>query len=727
MSQSDIKADCQENAKPGAARGAAMGPKDWFLAAVLVAAVFLLYQPAWQGGFLWDDELHLLNNPVIRPGGLAKVWVPGGYLNYWPVTFTVYWLEFHLWGLKPLGYHLVNIALHALSALLVWRILARLQVPGALFAAAIFALHPVNVESVAWIAQLKGTLSLVLALVSVIFYLGHERQGGHWRYGLAVLAFLLSALAKGAALTLPIVLLSLAWWQRGRITRRDLLRALPYALIGAAMAGVEIWGQRLAANGEVVRSDGLFGRAAVAGCAVWFYLGKLIWPLDLCLVYPRWTIDGRSALSYLPGMTLVILLAWAWWRRRTWGRPVAMLIVCYVALLLPVLGFVNIYAMRYSLVADHWQYAAMVVPCATLSGVAAALARRFGRPPVAHLLCLGLLAALGILSCRQSRMYADAVALYQTTIAQNPNCSAMHNSLGLALANRGRVNEAIAEYERAVEIDPDDAVAHNNLGNVLAGRGQVDGAIAGYQRALEIAPNYAQAHFNLGNALFGRGQFDAAVAHYHRALEINPDYAKAQNNLANALVGVRRLDEAINEYRKALRINADDADTHYNLAYVLAGCGQFDEAIAQYRAALEIKPDDATARRGLAVALSDRERALKVLAKRREALHSRPSDVMFLNDTAWMLATNPNASIRRGADALGLAARASHLCGGHNPAVLDTLAAAYAEAGRFSDAARTAAEAARLATAAGDRTLAEKIRARLELYRGGRPYRQRSP
>ncbi len=188
---------------------------EWLLAAALVVVIFLVYQPAWQGGFIWDDDVHLLNNPVLQPGGLAKIWVPGSFVNYWPLTFSVYRFEFEMWGLKPIGFHLVNILLHALSALLVWRILTHLRVPGAMFAAALFALHPVNVESVAWITQLKNVLSLPLTLLSVLFYLHYEKRGERWRYAVAVGLFFLSTLAKGMALTLPVVLLACAWWQRG--------------------------------------------------------------------------------------------------------------------------------------------------------------------------------------------------------------------------------------------------------------------------------------------------------------------------------------------------------------------------------------------------------------------------------------------------------------------------------------------------------------------------------
>ena len=353
---------------------------NWFLAAALVAVVFVAYQPAWHGGYLWDDDTHLTQNPVFLPGGWLRTWVPGTYANYWPLTSSVYRIGFEIWGTNPLGYHLLNIALHAISALLVWRILERLRIPGAMFAAAIFALHPVNVESVAWIAQLKNALSLPLALLSLLFYLRYESDNRGWQFALSLGLFLLSALAKGMTLTLPVIFLACAWWQRASIGRRDLLRVLPFFLIAALMAGMEVYQQHVAAGGTIVRSDSLFSRAAVAGCAVWFYLWKLIWPIDLTMVYPRWNINDRDVLSYLPGVLLAAILALAWWRRGSWGRPVVMFLVCYVALLLPALGFVSIFFMEYSLVADHWQYAAMIVPCAALAGACATFGRRRDTP-----------------------------------------------------------------------------------------------------------------------------------------------------------------------------------------------------------------------------------------------------------------------------------------------------------------------------------------------------------
>ena len=470
-------------------------------------------------------------------------------------------------------------------------------------------------------------------------------------------------------------------------------------------------------------------------------------------------IDDRDVLSYLPGVLLVVILAWAWWRRRSWGRPVVMLIVCYVGLLLPALGFVNIYFMEYSLVADHWQYAAMIVPCAVFAGVAATLVRRrqWGRP-AGYVLCSMLLAILATLTWQQSRMYADIETLYRRRLPGIPIAGWPTTTSAKVLAGRGQVDEAIAQYRKALEIKPDYAEAHNNLGirsgrprtgrrghrplpegpgnqARLRGSPQQSRLSSGgpradrrshrpFQKAIEIKPDYAEAHNNLGNALAGRGQVDEAIAHYQKALEIKPDYAEAHNNLGNALAGRGQIDEAIAQYQKAMEIKPDYAEAHNNLGSALAVRGQIDEAIAHYQKALEIKPDDADARQNCDVALARRKSILHGLAERRELIRSRPSDTALLNDTAWILATNPNASVRNGTEAVALAERAVKLSGGREPVILDTLAAAYAEAGRFSEAVETAHKALDLARQQNKQALAESIQAKIRLYEAGTPFHE---
>ena len=687
------------------------GRWDLLFAVALVVAVFLVYQPAWQGGFLWDDDTHLLNNRVLKPGGLAAVWVPGGYLNFWPLTFTAYWLQFKIWGLEPLGFHLVNIAVHAVSALLVWRILVQLGVPAAMFAAAIFALHPVNVESVAWITQLKGLLALLLGLVSTLFFLAYERLGGWWRWALAIAAFALSALAKGMLITLPVVLLACAWWQRGRIERRDLLRVLPYLLIGAVMSGIELWMQRLGGAGAAVRSDGFLSRAAVAGCAVWFYLGKLVWPLDLCFVYPRWRIDDRDLLSYLPGLLLVLVLGLAWWRRHTWGRPIVVLVVAYVALLLPALGFANVYFMLYSFVADHYQYAAMIVPSAVFVGAAATLARgRIGRPQNGYVLGLALLAVLAVLSWRQTRMYADVETLYRTTIDRNPNCWLAQNNLGLVLAARGQVDEAIAHYRKALEIKPDYADAHYNLANASAGRGQFDEAIAHYRKALEIKPDYVEAHYNFANVLAGRGQVDEAIAHYRKALEIQPDSMEVRTNLANTLAACGQVDEAITHFRRILEIRPDYVEAHFNLANVLAGHGQADEAIAHYRKALEIQPDLVEAHGNLGSALAARGKVEEAIAQYQKALEIKPDYAEAHSNLGLALAGRGKVD-----EAIAHYRKALEIQPDYSDAHYN-LGLALADHGQVDEALVHFQKALALASARNDRALADAIRAQIRRH-----------
>ncbi len=444
----------------------------------------------------------------------------------------------------------------------------------------------------------------------------------------AVAAFAMATLSKGMTLTLPVVLLACAWWQRGRIQRRDLLRVVPYLLIGSLMVGMEVYHQHLAVSDQsVVRSDGFLSRTAVAGCAVWFYLWKLIWPVHLAFIYRRWDLAAVGGLWFAPGLLLAAIFALAWRWRRSWGRPVLMAAVCYVALLLPALGLVNVAFMEFSLVADHWQYAAMIVPCAALAGtVGAALSRRpWSRLPGAGL-CLALLATLAVLTWRQSGTYAGVETLYRTTIARNPDCWMAHNNLGLALAARRRGNEAIEQYREALKLWPGYAQAHFNLANELGQCGRVDEAVEHYQRALELDPKYPAAHVGLGLVLARRGHLDEATAHFRKALAINPDVADAHSNLGLALEHYGRTEEAIGHYRRALEIDPRYLPARINLGLALARSGRMDEAIEHYQRALRMKPGDAKVHYALGLALVSSGRPDAAVAQFQRALKIDPGN-----------------------------------------------------------------------------------------------------
>ena len=309
-------------------------------------------------------------------------------------------------------------------------------------------------------------------------------------------------------------------------------------------------------------------------------------------------------------------------------------------------------------------------------------------------------------------------------MAKVPGNARAHYSLGIVLARRGQLDDAMANCQMALELNPNSAEAHYNLGLVLATCRRTDEAIAQYEKALELDPDYAEAHNNLGCALVSCKRVDEAVVHWETAVKLKPDSANAHYNLGNAMAGRGQIDEAITYYQKALEIQPHYAEAHNNLGNVLVSLGRFDEAIVHYQKALEVKPDYTNARNNLGIVQSRREGILKDLAQRRESLRSRPNDVALLNETAWILATNPNASIRNGTEAVELTERAARLSDGREVAIIGTLAAAYAEAGRFSEAVQTARKAAELATRQNNRPLAESINVKISLYEAGTPFRE---
>ena len=361
---------------------AAGGRARWWIgcAAILVAS-FAVYAPALDGDFVFDDDIHVIENPVLEEGGLRRMWLtPPENFNYWPITWTSYWIEHRLWGLDPFGYHLVNVLIHAAGACLIWAVLRRLGVPYPWLVALVFALHPVNVASVAWISQRRNVLSLFFFALSLLLYLRFEQRRAAGSYLLALASYLAAMLSKGAAAPLPAVLLLCAWWRQGSLRRRDLRAVAPFFLVAALMSLIEISSQSLVTGSDVVREDDLAARTAGAGRVVWFYLSKAVLPLDLAFFYPRWQIDAADPLAWAPLLAFAALLAAAWLRRGSWGRPVLFALLYFVLMLSPVLGFFNIYFMRFSYVADHYQYLALVGIVALLvGGLGSLLARHVSR------------------------------------------------------------------------------------------------------------------------------------------------------------------------------------------------------------------------------------------------------------------------------------------------------------------------------------------------------------
>jgi tetratricopeptide (TPR) repeat protein len=659
---------------------------------LIVLLVFLAYLPALRGGFIWDDDMYVTNNPLLTaPDGLSRIWFStDSPSQYFPLTYTVFRIEHSLWGLNPAGYHGVNILLHAINALLVWLLLKRLSVPGAWLAAAIFALHPVQVESVAWITELKSVLSLFFILLTLFCWIEFvgERSRRFW-YGLALIFYALALFSKTTACTLPAALLLILWLKTKPIDWRRLAQVVPFLAMGVGMGLLTVWWERFhqGTQGQLF-SMGLLERILVASHALWFYAGKLFWPVNLTFSYPRWTINPADPLAYgwlVAGAGLGVAIYFA---RRFAGRSVEVAALFYVATLSPLLGFIMLYTFRYTFVADHYQYVASIGPIAL---VAAGITIALKTKPFLKLACCGaLLLTLGILTWQQAGIYRNPETLWRDTLARNPDCWLAHNNLGILLIDQGRIDEAMEQCHKAVQINPNFAESLNNLGVALAAKGRFDEAIENYRKALLINPSYADALNNLGIALAAKGRFDEAMGDYYQALLINPNNCDALDNLGVALTARGQFDEAIEKYRQAIQINPNRPETFFHLGMTLGQLGRTREAAAQYREALRLNPDLAEA----------------------------------LNNLAWILAASSNNELRNGAEAVRLAERACELTHYDKPLFVGTLAAAYAEAGRFTEAVTTAEKAEQLAAAAGLEDLAGKNRQLLELYRAKKPYHE---
>jgi tetratricopeptide (TPR) repeat protein len=464
-------------------------------------------------------------------------------------------------------------------------------------------------------------------------------------------------------------------------------------------------------------------RIVIAGKAVCFYLGKLFWPHPLIFIYPRWPVAVPGILAYLPVLAVAISLFGLWLnRRRMW--PAFFAFAYFVVLLFPVLDFFNVYFFRYSFVGDHFQYLAGIGPLALAAAGIAAAAGFFRKrmPFLEPMMCAMLVLVLGTLTWKQCGMYANVETLWQTTLRQNPKCWLAHGDLGKAFLQKGKVDEAIAHFQKSLELNPNYAATYYDLGLCFFKLGRIDEAIAQYEKALQISPGYPVARNDLGLALCRQGRVDDAIVQYEKALQINPGNAEFHVNLGDALREKGRVDEAIAHYQKALQISPDHAGAHNDLGNALLQKGRADEAITQYQMALKIIPDDASVHFNLGNALLHKSRAEEALVQLQEALKLAPADPTVQGSLAWLLATCPKASLRNGSKAVELARQANELAGGKNPVFLHTLAAAFAEAGRFSEAVETARRALRLAGAQPNPGLAGALQSEIKLYQAGNPF-----
>lgn len=577
---------------PAPHRAGWVSSRDLGLAALLVVLLLIAYLPALNGGLVWDDDAHLTRADLDSWHGLERIWFQvGATQQYYPLLHTAFWLEHQMWGADTLGYHLTNVALHAGSAVLLMLLLRRLELPGAWLAAFLFALHPVNVESIAWISEQKNALSTVFYLGSALVYLRFDQTRRRSHYLVALGLFGAALLSKSVTATLPAALLVMLWWRQGKLDwKRDVQPLTPWLALGIGSGIFTAWVERHyigALGGHFTLT--VIQRGLLAGRVIWFYLAKLVWPANLTFVYPRWNLDGRVWWQWLFPVGAVALSAALWMLARKHRGPLAGFLF-FVGTLFPVLGFLNVFPFVFSFVADHFQYQAslgILVPAAC--GITWAARRAVWLPGI-------VVAGLAALTWNHASAFRDAEALYSDTLAKNPESWMAHNNLGSILSRQaGRYSEAMDHLEAAVRLNPESAEAHLNLGVLLSDTpGRMEEAIAHYRAALRIQPDYAVAHNDLGGALSEiPGRMAEAIAEYQAALRLNPDYAEAHNNLGSAYVGMPgRSGDAIAEFEQALRGKPDLAEAQANLGTALAKVpGRQREAMEHLQIAVGLRPD----------------------------------------------------------------------------------------------------------------------------------------
>ncbi len=589
----------------------------WLWGGLLALLVMIVYFPTLGNGFIWDDDAHVLNNVALRSGdGLYSMWFKWGAIpQYYPLVHTTLWAEYQLWGFQPVGYHLVNMLMQAACAILLWRVLLRLNVPGAWLAAAIFAVHPVCVESVAWVSELKNLQSAALALGSILVYLRYappelpadtKRDVQGWDYELSLLLFIAALLSKTVTAVVPAVLLVIYWWKRGRIAWRDVAELSPMFLFGAALASVTVWLETsfVGASGSEWSYTPL-ERVLIAGRALWFYAGKIVWPYPLSFFYPRFNVDPHSLWQYLFPLGVVAVLVALWAGREKLGRgPFAAVLIFCIAVF-PALGFFDVYPFRYSQVADHFQFqGAMALIALGAAGVV--LAARALPAGVSAGLGAVLLVPLAVMAHEKTYVYRNLESLYTDVLLWNPESWIAHINLADYLERSNRVEEAVPHYRQGLDYLTSKNWRLGDLNRAFELTGQIPAAIAQFEQDLQgdlTDEEKSELHRYIGDLLVLQEKHDEAIKHFESAVELNPTNAVAMSNLGQVLLENQDLDAAAEALTKSVEINPAIWRSQLRLGIVLKQQGKVDDAMVAVARALQLNPNSSKAREELATLL----------------------------------------------------------------------------------------------------------------------------
>ena len=662
-------------------------------AALIIIIASNAYFPTLKNGFVCDDDICLIYNKNVKsPDGLRIFWCGAKAMDYWPLFYSSFWIEWRLWEMKAIGYHATNLILHIAESLLIWIILRKLAVPGAFLAALIFAVHPVNVESVAWISQRKNLMAMLFFLLSILCYVRHielarlrlaAKQIPHpssliphrsflsaW-YWLSLAGFVCAMLGKVSAVVLPVVLLGVLWSKRSDkaaavsdtgktasrpFMREELINTGPFFLVAVVFAALNVWFQSHNTI-AVIRNAGFLERLLGAGYVIWFYLYKAVLPVNLAMIYPQLRIEAASPLCWLPlGAALAVTFVLCVYRK-TWARPFLPAWAFFCLALTPVMGFWDTLFMQISLVADHYQHIALIAVAALASaGFSVWIVRMRAAPRSAAIGAAALaVVLLALATWRQSALYRDNFTIARDTLDKNPECWMAQYNLGVATARAGSPAEAIEYFRKALEGYPEFADANYNMADALLELGLLREAAEQYLRVLQVRPDHAAAHYNLANVLLQMGRNRDAIEHFRRAIACEPDFAEAYYNLANVFSETGQHQEAIEYYKDALRLKPDDFDIHNNLGIVLAQAGAAEEAVEHLQKAVQLKPDFET-HYNLGLALARAGRWPEAIEHYQMAVRLAPDSC-----AAYVSLMSAYAGWGRGADAVGAAQKALQL------------------------------------------------------------------
>ena len=590
------------------------------LAIVLLTSIF--YYPSLSNDFIWDDDDYILNNfSIQRPEGLKDIWLSYKTPQYYPVVFTSFWIEYHTWGARPLGYHVVNLMFHIINALLIYAILLKLYKTLAFPVALIFALHPVHVETVAWITERKNIYGAFFYLLAVWFYTRFFESAHRRDYALSLISFVLALLSKSITVTFVAVPLLIRWWQQKRLQKIDIINLIPFGLIGllAGLNTVYLEIFRVGAKGDNW-SLPFLGHLVLPGKIILFYITKLLLPFKLMFFYPRWNIDPSVPWQWLPVCAIVAILALFYLYKDQIGRGAFATFFFFAVSLFPALGFFNVYPMMYSYVADHFQYIASIGMIIFLCGAAEFACERFALPRVSLIsshrritswLLLGIISFIfGFSVISYSRVFENRETLFSDVIQKNPRAWMAHNNLGLVYISKGDIRKALDHYRETLRIKPDDCVAHTNLGNIYRNQGLWEKAKASYETCLQADPAYPTAYSNLGLVYVHSGDLQQAQALFEKAASLDPMANDAHLNLGRLFLQQKRYDESLTHFKKAIDIHPYDTNAYLQMGMLYTQMGDTKNAELMFENVLQMDPNNIHAHNNLGI-LFRRENRLK--------------------------------------------------------------------------------------------------------------------